>query len=94
MTNTQKKNPISFKLDLSKCTNQQSEDDEDDYPGGQGAEEFQDIEGGSLEIPGLQYVKVTDDSFRQFSKHAHPNKSVAKPDPKEEVKVSDPKQAL
>jgi hypothetical protein len=31
--NTQKKNPISFKLDLSKCTNQQSEEDEEDYPG-------------------------------------------------------------
>jgi len=62
--NTQKKNPpISFKLDLSKCTNQQSEDDEpsssQQFFLNQAPSEEHD------EIPGLQHVKVTDDSFRQ-----------------------------
>lgn len=75
--NTQKKNPpISFKLDLSKCTNQQSEED-DDGDDEIDSTNFLKVGGGGMtsedqdsqyDIPGLQHVKVTDDSFRQYQK--------------------------
>jgi hypothetical protein len=68
--NALKKNPpISFKLDLSKCTNQQSEDDDDEEGQDFDMEMENNLKVDSIvEIPGLQNVKVTDDSFRQFQK--------------------------
>ncbi|CDW72911.1 UNKNOWN [Stylonychia lemnae] len=68
---TNKKNPISFKLDLSKCTQQQSEEDDFDNTKGNNEEEED-----QFDIPGLQYVKVTDDSFRQLQKQQSLQQSI------------------
>ena len=58
--NQAKKNQISFKLDLSKCKNDQDDDNFEIDPDAN----FDDDE-ANFEIPGLNFVKVTDDSFRQ-----------------------------
>ena len=58
-----KKNQISFKLDLSKCKNEEQDTDNFDFLGGDAPEDEDDED--NFDIPGLLHVKVTDDSFRQ-----------------------------
>eukprot|EP00347_Sterkiella_histriomuscorum_P007677 403347996 len=68
---TNKKNPISFKLDLSKCTQQQSEEEDYDNKGSNDQENDD-----QFDIPGLNFVKVTDDSFRQLQKQQSQQQSL------------------